>query len=446
MLIRFSVENHLSIRDKQELSFVASPLRDKGADLINWRGLNLLPVALVYGANASGKSNLMSALSYFVNAVRYSHSRGTPNSSMSRVPFRLDERSVRKPSVFDIDFVLNGTRFHFGYSISDREVLEEWLFAFPAGKKQTWYMRNNKKKHIYFGKNLRGQLRTIETLVRPNSLFISAAAQNSNKQLTPIYNYLGAISWHTPEEGETEAIFSFKDGKIDARILEFLKIADTGIIDCRFEEEPKDRRSAALKADIIQLFKKHRPESKEIKPEDLDFKLISLGHATKAGRPKYLPFSLESSGTIRLLLILRSIFKGLDRGSPVVIDELDTSLHTYLTERIIAIFNSHKTNPKGAQLLATTHDTNLLSTSSIRRDEIWFAQKDSSGATSFYPLTDIRTRNTDNLEKGYLQGRFGAVPSRALIEICFPGLSNDAKASARAVPATSWAKSREQKP
>ncbi len=398
---------------------MASALKDEGADLIDWRGQKLLPVALVFGANASGKSNLLSALSFFVHAVKYSHSRGSPSGGMARVPFRLDDKSSRKPSIFDIDFVLNDIRFHFGCSLSDREVLEEWLFAFPAGKKQTWYIRKNTKKGIYFGKNLRGPLRVIESLVRPNSLFLSAAAQNSHKQLTPIYDFLCSIEGHSSDEGEMEARLAFKDGKIDHRILEFLKIADTGIVGCHFEERPKDDRTSAFQADLVQVLKKHTPDAEELSlsPADLDFKVISLEHATRGGKSKGLSFSLESSGTIRLLLILKSIFKALDHGSLVVIDELDTSLHTYLTERIVAMFNSRKTNPKKAQLLATTHDTNLLSSSSIRRDEIWFAEKDNSGASSFYPLTDIRTRNSDNLEKGYLQGRFGGVPSRSPIDL-----------------------------
>jgi len=419
MLVRFGVENHLSIRDRQEFSFVASSLKGEGADLIRWGNQRLLPVALVYGANASGKSNLISALSYFQETVTYSHSRGRPDSNLSRVPFRLDAESRQKPSVFDIDFVLSGTRFHFGYSISDREVLEEWLFAFPSGKKQTWYMRNSNKKHIHFGKNLRGRSKVIESLTRPNSLFLSAAAQNSHKQLTPIYNFISDILFHTPEEGETDALYSFRDGKIDHRIMEFLKNADTGIVDCHFEEVESGKRSAELVADFIQLFKKHKLGSQQLKPEDLNYKRISLAHATKSGKPNHLEFSLESTGTIRLMLLLKSIFKALDRGSLVVIDELDASLHTYLTEGIVAIFNSRRTNPKGAQLLATTHDTNLLSSHNLRRDQIWFAEKDNFGATTFYPLTDIRTRNTDNLEKGYLQGRFGAVPFRGPIDALF---------------------------
>jgi len=419
MIIRFGVQNHLSIRDHQELSLVASSLKDKGADLINFgKDQDLLPAILIYGANASGKSNIVSALAYFCDTVRDSHSRGKPDGKIPRLPFLLDEKSARVPSKFDIDVVINRTRFHYGYVSSDREFIEEWLFAFPAGKKQTWFLREKGKKNIYFGKSLKGSLRTIESLMRPNSLFLSTAAQNSHKQLTPLYKYISSFSIEKPDEYNTAAKSAFSKGKIDARIIDFLRDADTGIVDCQFDDLYKNESQTIVMNEILQIMKKHAPEGREFpKVEDMKLKVISLGHKTKSGKKIYLDLSFESTGTIRLLAILKSIYSALDRGGTVVIDELDSSLHTYLSEKIIHLFNSRKTNPKGAQLIATTHDTNLLSWQLIRRDQILFAEKDADGATSFYPLTDIRTRNTDNLEKGYLEGRFGAVPYRGSIKI-----------------------------
>jgi len=420
MLIRFGVQNHLSIRDRQELSLVASSLKDTGADSIKIeRDLKLLPAALIYGANASGKSNLVSAFAFFRNAVRSSHSQGKPEGGVRRLPFGLDEKSARAPSRFDIDFVVNRTRFHYGYAASDSEFLEEWLFAFPAGKKQTWFLRDKKTKEIYFGKNLKGSLRTIESLMRPNSLFLSTAAQNSHKQLSPLYHYISSIALHYPKSDSDETKVTFPEGKIDSRIIKFLQQADTGIVDCHFDDFRQDEKTAAIVADIFKVVNTHLAQgSGEIsKFEDFKVKVISLGHETKARGKVYLDLSYESTGTIRLLAILKSIYSALDSGSVVIVDELDASLHTYLSEKIVALFNSRVTNPKGAQLIATTHDTNLLSASFIRRDQIWFAEKDNSGATVFYPLTDIRTRNTDNLEKGYLQGRFGAVPFKGSVNL-----------------------------
>ena len=124
----------------------------------------------------------------------------------------------------------------------------------------------------------------------------------------------------------------------------------------------------------------------------------------------YLELGMESAGTLRLLMVLSLVYRALDDGTPVVIDELDASLHTLASEAVVQLFCSKETNPKGAQLIATTHDTNLLASQMLRRDQVWFTEKDAYGATLLFPLTEIRTRSGDNFEKGYLQGRYGAVP------------------------------------
>jgi uncharacterized protein len=417
MLIRFSVENHLSIRDRQELSMVAASIQDSGADLISVNDIKLLPAALLYGANASGKSNLISALNFLKRAVNSSHSRAEPKSKIPRSPFRLNKKSRSSPTKIDLDFFLNKTRYHYGFAATSDAFIEEWLYAFPLGKKQVWFHRDINKRSIQFGKHLKGSLRTIERLTRPNSLFLSAAAQNAHKQLTPIFEYLGNFSLsYKIENRATDAGATFSDGSIDERIIQFLQQADTGIVAHRFEDllSGVEIDKKGFMTDLLGVLKKYAPEGREFPAEfaEREMKNISLGHATAAKHTEFLDLELESAGTLRLLVLLRPIFEALDHGSLVVIDELDASLHTYLCEKIVMLFNSRKTNPRGAQLIATTHDTNLLSAGCVRRDQIWFVEKDSSGATTLYPLTDIRTRGTENLERGYLQGRFGAIPFR----------------------------------
>jgi AAA15 family ATPase/GTPase len=409
MLIRFAVQNHLSIRDRQELSFVASPLKDDGVDLISYHDESLLPAALIYGANASGKSNLISAITYFRDMVRYSHSRNEATGAIPRKPFALEKKSKNDPTSFELDFVQKGIRYHYGVSFSSAEILEERLYAFPYGKRQVWYLRNRDKKRIYFGKYLKGETKLIESITRPNSLFLSAAAQNSHKQLSALYEYIGAIEIIAPSIDLPTTAMGFAEGKIDSRIITFLKNADTGIVDCKFDDLIRDKRGSEFVSDLVQVFKKH-DSSADFTVEDLQAKVISLGHQAKDSGKIYLDMASESTGTVRLLSLLRAVYSALDRGATIVVDELDASLHTYLTEKIVSLFAAKETNKKSAQLLATTHDTNLLSARCLRRDQIWFAEKGSSGATVIYPLTDMRTRNTDNLERGYLQGRFGAVP------------------------------------
>jgi AAA15 family ATPase/GTPase len=419
MLIKFAVENLLSIRSRQELSMVAASLKDPGVDLVDAGEVQLLPATIMYGANASGKSNLLLALSFLSGAVESSHADTKPNAKIPRTPFLLDDESGSAPTKVDVDFYLNGVRFHFGFVATSEAFVEEWLYAFPSGKRQTWYYRDQTKQSIYFGKNLRGSLKTIEGLTRPNSLFLSAAAQNAHKQLTSIYEYLSGLSFLLRVENEAlSAGAAFSDGKIDERIINFLQEADTGIVGYRFDDLVKEgSQSKAFLNDLISLFKKHAPEGRDL-PQEIeraDMKRLLLAHRATSKKPRYFDLRVESAGTLRLLTLLRSVFEAIDSGGLVVIDELDASLHTYLAEKIVALFNSSATNPHGAQLIATTQDTNLLRTGLVRRDQVWFVEKDKLGASNLYPLTDIRTRVTDNLEKGYLQGRFGAVPFRAPI-------------------------------
>jgi AAA15 family ATPase/GTPase len=421
MLIRFAVENHLSIRDKQELSLVAANLQDSGADLITTKDFRLLPAALLYGANASGKSNFISALNFLMNSVLFSHERGGPATKLPRNPFVLDKTSTKLPTKIDVDFLLNGVRFHYGFSATDEAFIEEWLYAFPSAKKQIWFYRDARQKNIHFGKSLKGAVKTIETLTRPNSLFLSAAAQNAHKQLTPVYNYLSNFSIKDQIENRgAHAFAAFREGKIDSRIIEFLQRADTGISSYQFSDNKMSKSGIDQQSfvkDLLGILNKCAPDDRKPSPDvgDIEFKEISLGHQA-AAEIQFFDIRRESAGTLRLLVLLKPIFEALDTGSLVVIDELDASLHTYLAEQIVALFNSKKTNPKGAQLIATTHDTNLLCADYLRRDQVWFVEKDRDGASTLYPLTDIRTRGADNLEKGYLQGRFGAVPFRGPID------------------------------
>jgi hypothetical protein len=419
MLIRFGVENYLSIASRQELSLVASPLNDSAAALIDLPRLNLalLPAALIYGANASGKSNFVSAMAFLQRSVQLSHQRGAPDGGVPRTPFLLDTKAKSAPSKFDIDFVLAGVRYQYGFSANDDAFLDEWLYAYPAGKRQIWFAREPRKKKIHFGKHLKGNTRAIEALMRPNSLFLSTAAQNASSQLTPIYHHLSNFSFKFGiNSSHHVAASEFREGECDERIITFLKHADTGIISHRFEEDRTDPRAQPFETELQELIKKHVPDLVKMKGSPFDMKRISLGHEGQRGRLVFFDLRLESSGTLRLLTLLSSIFNALDKGSVVVVDELDASLHTYLAEDIVSLFNSRSTNKKGAQLVATTHDTNLLSAKIIRRDQIWFTEKNNEGATVLYPLTDIRTRNTDNIEKGYLEGRFGAVPFRGSVE------------------------------
>ena len=179
------------------------------------------------------------------------------------------------------------------------------------------------------------------------------------------------------------------------------------------------RQESELSEQILEMVKildsvmeKYSKEEFETDfPDDYKRVEIELGHIGKDNNKIYFPLERESAGTRRLLIILHQAFQVLDEGSILVIDELDASLHTHACGALLELFSSPRTNPKGAQLIATTHDTNLMRSPCLRRDQVWLTEKDAGGATHLYPLTDIRTRKGDNIELGYLQGRYGAIPS-----------------------------------
>jgi AAA15 family ATPase/GTPase len=415
MLLRFGVQNHLSIRDAQELSLVASKLKDDESGLIRNPGLGderVLPAAVIYGANASGKSNLIAALEFMRTTVLYSHSRGEPGARVPRTPFALDPESATASSRFDADFIAGGIRYHYGFEASDIAFTSEWLYSFPNNRRQTLFERTGQA--FSFGRNLRGRNQVIADLTRPNSLFVAAAAQNDHEELSKVTTFFQSIRSDTDTTaGESNASARLARQAFDGRIVDFLREMGTGITSYRRRKRVQSDFSKNFAVDLIDLLKKHMPEeaakSFEASLDDIE-EDVEFGHGAIGPDPVFFDIGRESAGTRRLCVLLGPVFNALDSGGILAIDELDASLHTRACEAVLALFSDPESNPKGAQIIATTHDTNLLSSRYIRRDQVWLVEKDRVGATHLYPLTDIRTRKGDNIEKGYLQGRFGAIP------------------------------------
>ena len=413
MLLRFGVSNHLSIRERQELSFVASSLKDPDEGLIDCAAVNgsIVPAIVIYGANASGKSNLVDVMQAMLALILLSHTKGKPDGGVPRRPFRLDPDSSQKPSRFDIDFVIDGVRYHYGFEASDTEFVTEWLYAFPRSHRRTLYERVGNQ--FSFGRSLRGPNRIIASLTRPNSLFLSAAAQNDHEQLSRVYGYFGSIEgFQEIDIPGAMAPAQLAEQAVDERVIKFLEKVGTGIIGYQRKETVVSEQEQAFQREITEFIGRKLADISLGPETDVKDKRVSIefAHRGRDGKQVYFELDRESAGTRRLLFVLTLAFRALDEGVPLFIDELDASLHTRASEAVLSLFCSRENNPKGAQLVATTHDTNLMESSVLRRDQLWFVQKDAEGATELFPLTDIRTRKGDNIEKGYLQGRYGAVP------------------------------------
>ena len=428
MILRFGASNMRSIRNYVELSMVATRgIKDRGPDLLKMGGGTdgVLPVAMLYGANASGKSAIFNSFMQFKNHIINSFSRRAVTGGIQRPYFLLDPKAKGEPSKLDCDFLIGGVRYHYGFEFNSELYTREWLYYFPEGYRRMLFEREGST--FDFGKSLRGQNKSVSDITRQNSLYLSAGAQAAHVQLTEIYNFfnnnISGISTSF-NDGETQRRIA---NNPDTRIIEFLRHADTGISDVKVERKPTSRLTEKMYESLFQVFNAESElaeVSNIMKPPAEEVKIL-FSHMNRQGKPNYLAFSSESRGTRRLASLISYIFQALDSGTTIFIDEIDASLHTLLSGKIVELFSSSISNPNGAQLIATTHDTNLLCSKYLRRDQIWFTEKDEFGETNLYPLTDIKTRNSDNIEKGYLQGRYGAIPYLGSIDRLMSGDSGE---------------------
>jgi hypothetical protein len=389
MLLRFRFSNVRSFRTEQEFSMVAGPFTDSPESVRHPDAISegVLPVAAIYGANASGKTNVLRAIKFLRAAVEFSHREWKPDGPIPREPFLNDEESRQAPSAFEVDFLTNGSRYRYGLRVDSSVVLEEWLYAYPRGKKQTWF-RRTQGKPISFGARMPGENRTIESLTRKNALFLSAAAQNNHEAILPVYRWITAFVLVIDDRARygtlTARLCAFPDYL--AEVARLVSAADLGISGVQVEEA------------------KASGETKKLIPAQIRL-LHRLGDREMLFNTKQ-----ESHGTIAYIELLGPVVHALEHGVPLCVDELDGSLHPLLSVHLIRLFNDPSTNPKGAQLIFNTHDTNLLSEGILRRDQIWFTEKKDDGSSHLFPLSDFKPRRTENLENGYLQGRYGAIP------------------------------------
>lgn len=412
MLLRFEVGNVLSISHTQELSLVATKLKGNETGLLPVAGavgLRALPVALIYGANASGKTNFVQAFMFMRRVILHSHSQGDPQGGVPRLPFALDDKSETLPSHFQAEFIASGTRHIFGFTCDNASFLTEWLYAFPEGKRRKLYER--KGKNVDFGPSMLGAKKQLVDFMRDNSLFISTATQNDHEELSKIVNYFRNIQYSANLSVSPITISNtFKEGQIDPRTIAFLNTSGTGVVGLQQSEKKISEQTKNMTLELMAIVRKHLGDDSAVDPEptgkDVEIQLLHQGLTKQHA----LPLQYESAGTRRLLLMMSKVLQALDNGFLLIIDELDASLHTLIAEQIVKLFTNPEYNPKGAQLIATTHDTNILSCDHLRRDQVWFCEKDNIGVSRIFSLADFKLRLSDQFEKGYLEGRFGAIP------------------------------------
>ena len=412
MLIEFRVKNFRSLRGEQALSLVASKDKTLLASNTQETGIKAAPTllrsAVVYGANASGKSNLIKALQYMRGVVTESATVIQPGQTFSVQPFRLDAGSADKPTEFEITFIVDRVRYQYGFAMTSQRIVSEHLLVYKAFKPQRWFERHfdteTGKEVFEFGSGLKGPKNVWEGATRANSLFLSMAVQLNSEQLRPVFDWFANRLVIFNEASPLAPQLSMQMLKLDGKrkeICDFLKAADISITD--IDLVTRKIVGHGIKIDLAT-------GNREAGPVENEVNELKFHHVTENGKAVF-DLNDESSGTRNLLFLTGPVLDILNKGLTLVIDELDTSLHTLLVRELVRLFHRPEVNTGGAQLIFTTHDTSLLDAYGLfRRDQVWFVEKKKDQSSGLYSLVEFSPRKNEALERGYLQGRYGSVP------------------------------------
>ena len=416
MLLDFTVANYRSIKESVTLSAVAQKQRhvqsnenskrkrvkpdDKIAStfsLDEW-DFEVLPTVGIFGANASGKSNVVQAIDCLMSLIKFGNADERPYTftRTKLAPFNLDSSTVGKPTTFELRFVANVAIYTYSLSLTRTQIFSETLDYELASTKRsrclfrrTWNHEDNKFDWGH-GPDFKGPHLQLRKNLKSSELFLSVLNSLNIEVITPLQNWLkfSLASAYQDTAGYEEGLIStaMANDKLSShflkRITQIIKKFDTGI----FEIEIKKSSEMEGSVNVYAL------------------------HESKEGDMIRWLFKEESLGTQRLFIFALQVLYALDTGSLLILDEISASIHPNITRTIIRMFQGKKNNPKHAQLIFTSHDNTLQRNNLLRRDQIWFTQKRLDHSTELYPLTDFKVRNDLAIDKAYLDGRFGAVP------------------------------------
>jgi len=416
MLLDFHVKNYKSFKNSVNFSLKASGLKNlKEDNIFHINNISLLKSAVLYGANASGKSSLLNAMNEMKSIILLSTNL---NTKYIHTPFLLNPNSENEPTNFEIELIIDEIIYYYGFIIDKNgNILKEYLEQkkLQLGARSSLLFERD-KRDIKLG-ILFKEGKKLESKTRENALFLSVVAQFNGEIATKILNWfknLNVLSNLRSEEFKYLSFEKLKDELFREKIINFIKSSDIGIHDIinkkiSFDELKVKSFQGVELEELPQEILEHL---KQNGLHTIETKHISYNEDNTFCKYKNFHIEMESEGTRKLLALSTPIIETLLKGSILVIDELDNSLHTELVKAIVKLFNSNDTNPNNAQLIFTTHDTNLLNQELFRRDQIYFTQKDIFGISELYSLIDYGVGGRDdlNLEKNYLKGKFGAKP------------------------------------
>ncbi|MDD2347243.1 MAG: ATP-binding protein [Kiritimatiellae bacterium] len=419
MIIQFSVSNYRCFREFQTLNLTASS--DKSlpdncivTSLAGRPERRWLKGAAIYGANASGKSTVLNALKALAGMVIHSAKITDATEPIRQIdPFALCPDHPEVPTAFGVVFVVDDTRYEYRVAATRKRIWHESLRAFPSARAQTWYARDwspESASYVWTPERPTGFQRDpqLESYTLSNMLFLSKAVANNRAELEPIFRWFKENLVFLDMSARSHLSLDYtlnqieQQGEYCASIKELLRHADIGVTGVETIEDGSPEKVEKLFADVPVEIQKRFIKETWLRP--------SLIHAGMTPVQIPLPWETESAGTRRLFALAGPWLDILNRGKVVCIDELETSMHPHMVRELLRLFFDPAVNTGGAQVIFTTHNPLLLDTTLLRRDQVWFTDKDNKGAAHLYPLTDYSPRKGESLVRGYLSGRYGALP------------------------------------
>ncbi len=405
MLIEFSVQNYCSFKEQQRLSLVANSGKELKAEntitLPNEQNFSLVKSSVIYGANAAGKSNLIKALFFMQQFILKSAREKEDQRPIDCIPFLLNSQSKGMPSEFEIIFISEGVRYQYGFAVTPNRVVKEWLIAYPEKRPQQWFVRaynaeTNEEEWKFGSKMLGGsKIALWKKMTRADALFLSIAHQFNSEQLKPVYDWfkenLIIITNINPIPNLPPFFIPFHNvfETEPRKAVEFLKPFDLGFSDIQV----KNGEAKIVNSD-----------------KTMPFKALFFIHLNEKNEQIEFHSQMESEGTRRLVALTPHLLKILQQQRVLVVDEIDNSLHPLLVRGILKRFQNLEGQQSNAQMICSTHDVSLLDPELLRRDQIWFVEKKQDQSTDLYSLADFSPRKHEAFGKGYLEGRYGALP------------------------------------
>ncbi len=411
MLIEFHVQNFRSILERQTLSLVATKDKTHQGTHVLETGVPSVPRILravgMYGANGSGKSNMLRSLSYFQRLVKHSFS-SDPDAGTGLVPFALQKAAEGTVAEFEITVLIEKVRYQYGFRLDRHKIHEEWLIVYRSmrGPGQSWFERRldpeTGKYDFQFSEKLTGTKKVWQESTRPNALFLSTAIQFNSEMLHPLYDWIAnrPVFFNPAPVGADYTISRLEEPEFHNQVVAFLQSSDIPIAQIQVETTNNAGPGFRFDANSGKL---------EATKEGFTHKRARFLHVTNECDASF-DLNEESMGTQRLFALTGPILDIIEKGRILFVDEIESSLHPLLVKRLLELFHNPTINKNGAQLVFSTHSTLLFDQSVFRRDQIYLVEKDLKQASQLMPLSDFQVRKDLSLEKAYLDGRFGAIP------------------------------------